>query len=192
MERAGKKNGLKGIHFIGRLSSVGSFKIQSEREMLVGTEKLYKKYLSMGYEAINTRHMRYASIKSIGYFTKMLRTLLSRTIGNITVERYDYNKVLKYFFMENDKREDIYPQLVPRWDKTPRKGRNAEVYYNCTPENFGKAVDLALDCVKDKQDEHKIIFLFAWNEWGEGAYMEPDNKYGRGHLEMLKRKLLSE
>lgn len=185
------KNGLKGIHFVARLSSVGSFKIQSEKEMLSGTDKLYEKYLSYGYNAISPTHMRYANIKAMGYFTKMWRTFLSRTIGNLTLEKYDYGKILKYLFMDSDSRENVYPQLIPRWDKTPRRGRDAEIFYNCTPENFGRAIDLALDHVKNKQDEHKIIFLFAWNEWGEGAYIEPDIKYGRGHLEMLKSKILN-
>ena len=64
------------------------------------------------------------------------------------------------------------------------------MFYNTTPENFGKSIDMALDHIKNKDDEHKILFLFAWNEWGEGAYMEPDIKYGRGHLEILKKKIL--
>ena len=46
-----------------------------------------------------------------------------------------------------------------------------------------------LTFVKDKPDEEKIVFLRSWNEWGEGNYIEPDLKYGRGHLEALKKAL---
>lgn len=183
-------NGLKGIHFVARLNSVGHFKVQCEDAMLRSTDRLYQKFLDYGYDAIAPSHMRYSCIKANGYFSKILRTTLSRTIGNITVEKYDYGKIIRYFYINSDSRENVYPQLVPRWDKTPRRGKDAEVFYNTTPENFGKSIDMALDHIKNKDDEHKILFLFAWNEWGEGAYMEPDIKYGRGHLEILKKKIL--
>ena len=66
-------------------------------------------------------------------------------------------------------------------------GRGAHLYKNSTPALFGKAVDIALDHIKDKNPEHKILFAFAWNEWGEGAYLEPDIKFGHGYLNALKK-----
>ena len=50
---------------------------------------------------------------------------------------------------------------------------------------LGKMVEQALDLIKDKQDEHKILFLQSWNEWGEGNYMEPDLKFGHGYIDIL-------
>lgn len=186
------ENGLPGIHFVGRLSSVGSFKGQSEKQMLASTAARYNEYLDYGYNAITPENIRRACIKTGGYFHKLVRTFMARTIGNFTVEKYDYAKIINNLYTEEDKREDVYPQLVPRWDKTPRKGRDAEIFYNSTPENFEKSLDIALDYVKNKPLEHRIMFLFAWNEWGEGAYLEPDIKYGRGHLEALKKKIVDE
>ena len=184
------KNGLKGIHFVGRLSSVGNFKVQTKKEMLSVTEDLYNKYRNQGYDAISSSNIRYATIMEGGYLNKIARRIFSKSIGNFIVEKYNYRNLIKYFYTEQDKREDVYPQLIPRWDKTPRQGKNAEVFYNCTPENFEKNIDRALEVINDKEDEHKILFLFAWNEWGEGAYIEPDIKYGRKHLEALKKKIL--
>jgi hypothetical protein len=46
-----------------------------------------------------------------------------------------------------------------------------------------------LEKVKDKDDEHKIIFIKSWNEWAEGNYIEPDLKWGKACLETLKREL---
>ena len=37
-----------------------------------------------------------------------------------------------------------------------------------------------------------MIFINAWNEWGEGAYMEPDIKFGHGYLNVLKEKIIKE
>ena len=43
-----------------------------------------------------------------------------------------------------------------------------------------------LEIVKGKSEEHRIIIINAWNEWGEGNYLEPDLKFGNGYLETLK------
>lgn len=40
--------------------------------------------------------------------------------------------------------------------------------------------------VKNKPQEEQVVLIKAWNEWGEGNYMEPDLRYGRGMLEALK------
>ena len=61
-----------------------------------------------------------------------------------------------------------------------------------TPELWKKHVNEAVDAVKDKEDEHKIIILRSWNEWGEGNYVEPDTRWGTAYLDALKEVLLDE
>jgi|MGYP000200912566 hypothetical protein len=48
-------------------------------------------------------------------------------------------------------------------------------------------VEKALNLIKDKDYEHKILFLQSWNEWGEGNYMEPDLKFGHGYIDVLSK-----
>ena len=49
-----------------------------------------------------------------------------------------------------------------------------------------------MDLIKDRDEEHKILFLQSWNEWGEGNYMEPDLKYGLEYINVLSQELKNE
>jgi len=102
---------------------------------------------------------------------------------------FDYRKIWKYFSAKEDERENCYPTLIPNWDHSPRSGRKGHIFIHSTPEAFKKHVKAVLETVKNKQPDHRIIFLKSWNEWAEGNYIEPDLKYGRGHLEALNEAL---
>ena len=43
--------------------------------------------------------------------------------------------------------------------------------------------------IKDKPVQRRILFLMAWNEWGEGNYMEPDLEFGHGYINALNNAL---
>ena len=92
---------------------------------------------------------------------------------------------MENFYTKEDQLNFVFPQLIPGWDRSPRAGRKAIVYYNCTPENFEMATEKAIKCVENRDYEHRLIFLNSWNEWGEGAYMEPDQRYGKAFINTL-------
>ena len=79
---------------------------------------------------------------------------------------------------------------MPNWDRSPRSGAKARIYTNSTPEVFGEQIEQVLDLIKEKKDEHKLVFLMSWNEWAEGNYVEPDMQYGHGYLDILREKLV--
>ena len=119
----------------------------------------------------------------------MFERLLNKLVPSSKVEKYDYAKITEHLLTKEDKDENIYPTVVPRWDKTPRLGKQAYVYTGSTPELFEKSVRKAVDAVKMKAPEHRIIFLQAWNEWGEGNFMEPDLEWGNKYCDALAEAL---
>lgn len=84
---------------------------------------------------------------------------------------------------------DLFPCVLPNWDNTPRSGVNGRVLVNSTPELFREHLRGALRQVADKTPDRRIVFLKSWNEWAEGNYLEPDQRYGRAYLEVCRDEL---
>jgi len=84
-----------------------------------------------------------------------------------------------------------YRGLIPSWDNTPRRGVNAHVLVNSSPDEYRlwlrKAV---LQSLVRSPAQAPLVFINAWNEWGEGTHLEPDTKYGRQWLEATRGGLL--
>ncbi len=85
-----------------------------------------------------------------------------------------------------------YRSLCPGWDNEARKPGESRIYHHATPalyqnwlENLCKYTD------EHFKKENKLIFINAWNEWGEGAYLEPDQKFGYGYLDATYQALLN-
>ena len=75
-----------------------------------------------------------------------------------------------------------YTGLV-NYDDTPRQGNNGHVISG-TPRQFEKWLKRLLK--KSENEGNELVFLNAWNEWGEGNHLEPDEKYGYQYLEAIK------
>jgi len=74
--------------------------------------------------------------------------------------------------------------VMAGWDNTARTEGRANVFHGATPANFRRWLrGTALH--EDQQDGDRVVFVNAWNEWAEGAYLEPDRDFGRGWLEAV-------
>ena len=86
---------------------------------------------------------------------------------------------------------NFFPSLSPNWDHSPRSGTKASIIINNKPKLFGQNLRNCYDRIKHNSKDEKIIFIKAWNEWGEGNYLEPDAKTGYQYLEEIKKFLSS-
>lgn len=83
-----------------------------------------------------------------------------------------------------------YPRfdtVFPGWDNTPRRGEDSWVVHGNTPASYEEWLRLAVDRTLTRPPDQRIVFINAWNEWAEGAHLEPDRKHGRGFLEATQR-----
>ncbi len=58
-----------------------------------------------------------------------------------------------------------------------------------TPERFGRLAKAAGEFVAGDPKRPPAIFVNAWNEWTEGSYLLPEEKYGAAYLKALKEAL---
>ena len=115
------------------------------------------------------------------YIVRLKHRLL-RQPGNI----YNYDSTIKYLYMEQCSKENVFPCMIPNWDNTPRAGKRGVIFHNSSPELFQKHAEMLVNQVQHKPTEKRLIFLKSWNEWAEGNHLEPDIRYGHAYLEALR------
>ena len=128
--------------------------------------------------------------------------------------KYDYGKIDRFFYMaaasfrhlENafrmnktvEKRvstRHTWKQIEKRpvdpnislgtffeWDNTPRRGFEGTVYIGGTPVGFRDHIKK----LSKKIGKNDFLYINAWNEWGEGAHLEPDTRWKYGFLKALR------
>lgn len=109
-------------------------------------------------------------------------------IGRLQLWRLGIYIKLRYDKICNkivERESDNYLGLFPGWDNTARKGKRAMIITGNTSEKFEKYLKEQYGkCVRRNKE---FIFINAWNEWGEGAYLEPDIQNRYEYLEAIRR-----
>jgi hypothetical protein len=123
---------------------------------------------------------------------KFLRNI-KMGVFNSKLKLYDYSDAKNRML----NRKFHYPHLpcpCVRWDNTPRRGTNGIVFKNNEPVIFKKFFAESIETLKSMnfKSEENIIFINAWNEWAEGNYLEPDDKFEWKYLKVVKEVLESE
>lgn len=87
---------------------------------------------------------------------------------------------------------DMIRGLFPSWDNEARKPGRGYTFANATPDRYREWLELAIDYARQHPVAgERLIFINAWNEWAEGAYLEPDRRYGYAYLDQTRQALLA-
>jgi hypothetical protein len=82
--------------------------------------------------------------------------------------------------------EKVFPCVMPSWDNTPRRGRRATIIQNSDAELYARWLRSAVERLEGRAEDERIVFINAWNEWGEGCHLEPDVRNGHRFLEATR------
>lgn len=188
------KEGLNKFFFVGISESIGiniKDHIFNFKQTITNPDITFQKIFEKGFDAINSRGTLNAKLhyhnKFIYLFKRILESFLRQFFSINLLQKYKYKKLIRSIFVEQDKKENVIPTIIPNFDRSPRGGKKADIWYKNDPKAFKFHVKKAFDLISHKKN--KILFLMSWNEWGEGNYMEPDLKYGKEYLNALSEAL---
>ena len=114
------------------------------------------------------------------YGTARYKKITGQTIAN-------YDAMWKKIIDAKPVRNNSIPGAFVKWDNTPRHGDRGQVNVG-TPEKFKYYLSKQIKHAKNDYHED-MIFMYAWNEWAEGGYLEPDEDDKYGYLEAIKAAL---
>lgn len=99
----------------------------------------------------------------------------------------DYGSVIERARQHEAGDYDMIRGVFPSWDNEARKPGRGYTFANATPERYREWLDLAVDYARRRPVlGEKLVFINAWNEWAEGAYLEPDRRYGYAYLNQTR------
>ena len=107
-----------------------------------------------------------------------------------TMKHYGYDDIWKIILKQQPKGNDWYPGAFADWDNTPRRKNKGVFCDGTSPEKFEYYLTQQIKRARDIYYKD-YLFMFAWNEWGESGYLEPDTKNGYKMLEAVRKALIA-
>ena len=124
------------------------------------------------------------------FVRKGINYLTGGRLNHFRWMKFNYDAVWKRILSRKVTQDNLIPCAFVNYDTSPRKGVNGTVYVGYSPEKF---CNYLIKLFKKAKNEYhtEYVFMMAWNEWGEGAYLEPDEEYGDANLRAIKKAINS-
>ena len=188
--RMARENGFDGLTYIYQ-SAASSFDNSWDHTLFDYGVEMNPGYVGLANRQKNSsffpKLMKYShEIKRLLHIRRSL--LPQKKITEVSKADYDYTwqRILELRPFSNS------PKMIPcaftDWDNTPRHKERGYLYQGVTPEKFKYYFQQLVENTKKYYDTD-MIFVFAWNEWAEGGYLEPDTNNGFAFLEAIRDSL---
>jgi hypothetical protein len=79
-----------------------------------------------------------------------------------------------------------FPGVMVTFDNTARRQWDATVWVGSNPYTFRRWLKAAVDAVASRPEDQRVVFVNAWNEWAEGAILEPTTRFGYTYLQAVR------
>lgn len=194
-----KKNGFSGMKYAFQTISMdltndpqkSLFDYDIEFQPTYAYQDLYAKKYSTIRKLKNTCSIFFEKHFGVNPFRFISKKLNISATGMGELSVVDYDSAWRKILEKPVEDETRIPGAFVEWDNTSRHGKRGRVYHGANPEKFEKYMTAL---IRKTREEYKkdYIFINAWNEWAEGAHLEPDERNGYGYLNALKNALISE
>lgn len=113
--------------------------------------------------------------------TSSIQPLQDNFLGKV----YDWRTYLKRSAKPSQPKYPLFRGVCPSWDNTARRKERGTSFINSSPRGYQEWLFNAIrDTVRRfPAEDQRLVFINAWNEWAEGAHLEPDQRYGYSFLE---------
>ena len=166
-----KENGLEGFFFFALAQGVERLKL-FDRSL----------YDSVVFDKVLDISIEYKK----SWIRRKYRNLLFRFNKPYLLNYDSYiNQSLQSFL--ND--DSLIPCLNPDFDHSPRSSYRGVIFRNSTPQKWEYLCRKTREILESRVKGNNLLFIKSWNEWGEGNYLEPDQKFGHAYLEAIQHAL---
>lgn len=168
-----KKDGFSGIYILGAKTAME----QESRMDIVDGEYMFEPSYTLHYQ-----YNLYFNIKRVARrIIQFLKAKVFKKKVVLNIEKMsELYRCLR--LPEEYVARDIFYGICPAWDNTPRKQMNGCVFDDTNSKLFGEKLEEILQ----SDQGGSLVIINAWNEWGEGAYLEPDTVNRFSYLEAVK------
>ncbi|MGO1405997.1 MAG: glycoside hydrolase family 99-like domain-containing protein [Agrococcus casei] len=86
--------------------------------------------------------------------------------------------------------ETDFPGAMVAFDNTARRQWEPDVWFGANPFTFRRWLRACVAAVAHRPEAERIVIVNAWNEWAEGAVLEPTRRWGKTFLKAARSALL--
>lgn len=124
-----------------------------------------------------------------------IRFRITRMLHNHNVRKsvffennvYNYDTLVDNMLSKPPSLYKQFKSVCPSWDNSARRESGATIFHDSTPEKFKSWVSEIVKYTSRKfEGDEQIFFINAWNEWGEGCHLEPDQRFGLDYLRAFR------